>query len=308
MTKKNKNVSKPDQKIANKINHGPQLESIRIPLRIVKGVAGVLCLLIILIIGLFVNYRQTVNEASVERAELDMLRQTNGVQVKQIEQLAMATTSLQKDMDRLNSLDAELRRIVNNDDTTTTSRAGLVRPNVYSNSQGIQQTQMDINQINNMINTLQATIKVREESLVELKDELLAKKARLAARPSIWPTTGEVTSRFGSRNSPGGIGSNFHPGIDIANQIGTPIVATADGTVVESGWSSGYGKTVEIDHGNQITTLYGHNSQVVVKTGDNVKKGQLIAYVGNTGYSTGPHLHYEVRINGTAVNPASFLN
>lgn len=289
-------------------NHGENLEGIRIPMRIVKCVAGVLCLLIVLMIGLLVNYRQTVSVASEEKIELEMLRQTNGVQVKQIEQLAKATASLQSDMERLNSLDAELRRIVNNEDTTTTSRAGLIRPAVNYNRQDKEQAQFDINQINNMINNLQAAVKVREESLVELKEELLAKQARLASKPSIWPTTGDVTSRFGSRNSPGGIGSNFHPGIDIANNVGTPIIATADGKVVESGWSSGYGQTVEIDHGNSITTLYGHNSQIVVRTGQSVKKGQLIAYLGNTGYSTGPHLHYEIRVNGTAVNPASFLN
>lgn len=308
MRKKNKNFSKPKEKTINVIDHGQQLDSILIPKRIIKGTAGVLCLLIILIVGLVVNYRQTVSETSGDKAELEMLRQTNGVQVKQIEQLAKATTSLQNDMERLNSLDAELRRIVNNEDTTVTLRAGLMRPSVNYNNQDKEQAQLELNQINNMINNLQVAVKVREESLVELKEELLAKQARLAARPSIWPTTGEITSRFGSRNSPGGIGSNFHPGIDIANDVGTPIIATADGTVLESGWSSGYGETVAIDHGNNITTLYGHNSKIVVHTGQSVKKGQLIAYLGSTGYSTGPHLHYEIRVNGTAVNPASFLN
>ena len=308
MARKNKNMGKPAQPIISGTNHGQQSEGMRVPMKIVKCFVGVLCLSVIVIIGLFTSYRETVNAASGEKIELEMLRQTNGVQVKQIEELAMATASLQKDMERLNSLDAELRRIVNNEDTTAISRAGLVRPAVHYNSQNQEQKQIDINQINNMINNLQAAVKVREESLVELKEELLAKQARLASRPSIWPTMGEVTSRFGSRNSPGGIGSNFHPGIDIANSIGTPVIATADGIVVESGWSSGYGETVEIDHGNSMTTLYGHNSQIVVRKGDNVKKGQLIAYLGNTGYSTGPHLHYEIRVNGTAVNPASFLN
>lgn len=308
MGKKNKNAGSFSKKVMSDTNHEGKLESIRIPLKVVKGVAGVVCLLIVLMIGLLVNYRQTVNAASAEKIELEALRQTNGVQVKQIEELGKAAASLQSDMERLNSLDAELRRIVNNEDMTTASRAGLIRPAVNYNHYDKEQAQFDINQINNMINNLQAAVKVREESLVELKEELLAKQARLAAKPSIWPTTGEVTSRFGSRNSPGGIGSNYHPGIDIANSIGTPVIATADGTVVESGWSSGYGQTVEIDHGNSITTLYGHNSQIVVSSGQSVKKGQLIAYLGNTGYSTGPHLHYEVRVNGNAVNPASFLN
>ncbi|WP_378956897.1 M23 family metallopeptidase [Pelosinus sp. sgz500959] len=308
MTKKNKNVSDSKKKIINSTNPRQQLESIRIPMRVAKCIAGAVGLLIILMIGLVVNYKQTINTANADKIELEMLRQTNGVQVKQIQELAQATAILQKDMERLNSLDVELRRIVNNEETIATSRAGLVRPSVNYSNQDKEQVQMEINQINNMINNLQIAVKAREESLVELKEELLAKQARLASRPSIWPTRGEVTSRFGSRNSPGGIGSNFHPGIDIANDIGTQIIATADGIVTESGWSSGYGETVEINHGNGITTLYGHNSRLVVHTGERVKKGQLIAYLGNTGYTTGPHLHYEIRVNGTAVNPASFLN
>lgn len=122
--------------------------------------------------------------------------------------------------------------------------------------------------------------------------------------PSIWPTTGVVTSPYGLRWG----GSDFHPGIDIANDMGTPIVATADGVVDYAGWNAGgYGNMVDIDHGNGIMTRYGHASQVVVSAGQFVKRGQLIAYMGSTGFSTGPHVHYEVIINGQRVNPISYL-
>lgn len=122
--------------------------------------------------------------------------------------------------------------------------------------------------------------------------------------PSIWPTTGEVTSPYGLRWG----GTDFHPGIDIANDMGTPIVATADGVVDYAGWNSGgYGNMVDIDHGNGIMTRYGHASQVVVSAGQHVKRGQLIAYMGSTGFSTGPHVHYEVHVNGNRVNPISYL-
>ena len=122
--------------------------------------------------------------------------------------------------------------------------------------------------------------------------------------PSIWPTTGEVTSPYGLRWG----GTDFHPGMDIANDMGTPIVATADGVVEYAGWNSGgYGNMVDIDHGNGIMTRYGHASQVVVSTGQHVKRGQLIAYMGSTGFSTGPHVHYEVHVNGNRVNPISYL-
>ena len=122
--------------------------------------------------------------------------------------------------------------------------------------------------------------------------------------PSIWPTTGEVTSPYGLRWG----GTDFHPGIDIANDMGTPIVATADGVVEYAGWNSGgYGNMVDINHGNGLMTRYGHASQVVVSAGQHVKRGQLIAYMGSTGFSTGPHVHYEVHVNGNRVNPISYL-
>ncbi len=122
--------------------------------------------------------------------------------------------------------------------------------------------------------------------------------------PSIWPTTGVVTSPYGLRWG----GTDFHPGMDIANDMGTPIVATADGVVEYAGWNSGgYGNMVDINHGNGIMTRYGHASQVVVSTGQQVKRGQLIAYMGSTGFSTGPHVHYEVHVNGQRVNPISYL-
>lgn len=138
--------------------------------------------------------------------------------------------------------------------------------------------------------------------------EKLARSAdKLATKPSIWPVSGEVTSGFGWRNSPWGEGSELHPGIDIANSTGTPIVATADGEVIEAGLAGGYGNIVKINHGNGIETIYGHNSRIAVSVGQSVRKGQVIAYLGNTGRSTGPHAHYEVRVNGTAVDPISFL-
>lgn len=129
----------------------------------------------------------------------------------------------------------------------------------------------------------------------------------LATTPSIWPISGAVTSGFGWRNSPWADGNEFHPGIDIAATMGAPVVATADGEVVKTGWAGGYGNIVQISHGNGIETVYGHNSQIAVSVGQSIKKGQVISYAGSTGRSTGPHVHYEVRVNGTAVDPTKFL-
>jgi peptidase, M23 family len=127
--------------------------------------------------------------------------------------------------------------------------------------------------------------------------------------PSIWPSKGVITSPYGSRIDPvTGASSAFHEGIDIADDYGTSIVATAAGTVTIAGYTDGgYGNLVEIDHGNGFVTRYGHNSAVLVTPGMSVKQGQVIALMGSTGKSTGAHVHYEVRINGTAVDPMVFL-
>lgn len=125
--------------------------------------------------------------------------------------------------------------------------------------------------------------------------------------PDIWPVSGVVSSHFGFRVSPGGIGSTYHEGLDIASSYGNPVHATANGRITQAGWVNGYGYLVEIDHGNGIKTRYGHNSAILVSVGDQVVQGQTISLIGSTGNSTGPHCHYEVRVNGEAVDPILFL-
>ena len=128
-----------------------------------------------------------------------------------------------------------------------------------------------------------------------------------AETPNIWPVTGPISSYYGYRTSPGGIGSTFHEGVDIAGDYGTPISATAAGTVTQAGWVGGYGYLVEVRHADGIVTRYGHNSAVLVYEGQHVDQGSMIALMGSTGNSTGPHCHYEVRIHGEAVDPMYFL-
>nr|WP_325230086.1 peptidoglycan DD-metalloendopeptidase family protein [uncultured Oscillibacter sp.] len=122
-----------------------------------------------------------------------------------------------------------------------------------------------------------------------------------------WPTTGRISSRFGGRSSPGGIGSTNHKGIDIAVPYRTPIYAADGGTVTYAGWMGGYGYLVQIDHGNGYVTRYGHNSSLTVSVGQKVYKGQQIARAGSTGNSTGNHCHFEIRLNGVAKNPLNYL-
>lgn len=125
--------------------------------------------------------------------------------------------------------------------------------------------------------------------------------------PNLWPVEGQVTGSFGERIDPFNGEGAFHSGVDIGSSYGHPIVAPADGVVTITDTMGGYGKTIMIDHGNGISTRYGHLSGFAVTAGQRVQRGDLIGYVGESGRSTGPHLHYEVRINDTPVNPYKYL-
>lgn len=131
--------------------------------------------------------------------------------------------------------------------------------------------------------------------------------AAAGAAPLRWPVSGTVTSGFGERKNPLGPGDDFHPGVDIAAGAGTPIAAAAAGRVISAGPDGGYGNLVILDNGNGMTTRYAHCSQIFARVGETVAAGQTIAAVGSTGASTGPHVHFEVRINERPVNPQTLL-
>jgi murein DD-endopeptidase MepM/ murein hydrolase activator NlpD len=129
----------------------------------------------------------------------------------------------------------------------------------------------------------------------------------VAYAPSVWPVQGIVTSSFGSRLDPFKGEGAFHTGIDIATNVGDAVRAPADGIVLKAGMGTGYGREVVVDHGHGVETLYAHLSGFAVITGQDVHKGDILGYVGSSGHSTGPHLHYEVRIHDTPVNPSKYL-
>ena len=156
------------------------------------------------------------------------------------------------------------------------------------------------------LTTLAQEIASREQSLRELQTHLDKKTAVLAATPTILPTKGLVTAGFGYRKSPFTGKREFHEGMDIAALPGTPVVATADGIVRFAGPAASYGNVVFIDHGHGFATAYGHNSTIRVHARQRVRRGETIAYVGNTGRTTGPHVHYEVHLDGVASNPMKY--
>lgn len=160
----------------------------------------------------------------------------------------------------------------------------------------------------NRLDFLMNELEIQRQLLNNLEYYRQKMEPYLLNYPTLWPIRGRISSGFGWRRDPfGGRTSQHHNGIDIPARTGTAIRAAGGGTVTFSGWNGGYGNTVIIDHGIGITTMYSHNSRNRVSVGERVERGDIIANVGSTGRSTGPHLHYEVRRNGTAINPVPFL-
>lgn len=148
---------------------------------------------------------------------------------------------------------------------------------------------------------------LKEQSVIDLWESLSERQSLLNSTPNMKPAKGWITSRFGYRVSPFSGKTALHAGIDIAAAPGSPIYAPADGVVVFASYDESYGKLITVDYGYGVTTRFGHLSQIYVQTGQRVSKWDVIGAVGNTGRSTGPHLHYEVRINGTAVDPLNYI-
>ncbi len=299
-------------------------KSIRLPARILKfGIASVAAGALLLV-GAFSYsvYSTFANQSGA--SEIRELRQVNNIQQEQLLQLSKKANALQDEIDQLTQLENDLRRVSGASPMQDSQDDGSGDVSGQHDGQGGPYPQTpSLDNVSETLDNVEKNIQKRRESLLALQQELKAQQEEMGlpngavslpgslvgssvsvTTPTGWPARGEVSSPYGLRWN----GSDFHPGIDIANDMGTPIVATADGKVVTAGWNSGgYGNMVDIDHGNGIMTRYGHAMQVVVSVGQHVRRGQIIAYMGSTGFSTGPHVHYEVRVNGQTVNPISYL-
>ena len=148
---------------------------------------------------------------------------------------------------------------------------------------------------------------VLDTRLQSVRSAVEHQQALASATPTLWPVLGWLNSSFGGRTDPFTEGHEFHPGLDISADYGTPVHATADGVVQSAGWDGDYGNAIMLKHGYGIATRYGHLSRLAVRVGQTLHRGDIIGYVGATGRATGPHLHYEVLLNGQTVNPLGFL-
>ena len=247
-----------------------------------------------------------------EQAELKRLKYETAEQRKQIEGLVTKVDQFAVKMDELRQFDKKIRimaKLVTGKDKE--QLLGIGGPASEENRLRSRMAADDksmIAGIDRQVDRLTDDALAREQSFADLLSHLKEKKSLLASTPSIWPVAGWVTSEFGKRTAPFGGDREFHKAIDIATRIGKPIQAPADGIVAEVAFQHDVGQMIRIDHGHGISTFYGHLSKAAVRAGATVRKGDRIGYVGNTGRSTGSHLHYAVMLNGVPVNPRKYLN
>ncbi len=237
---------------------------------------------------------------SFDRAELQRLQVETRTQQTELRRLAARLSDLRQEMVVLAQNDAKVRVMAKLSKPKIDTLTGVGGPPEEDVATEFSELQRQIDQI------VQA-IDLRRESQEEIQGFLNDQRSLLAAKPKGWPVKGWITSSFGMRKDPFNGGRKMHEGMDIASRTGTPVFATADGIVSQAETAPGYGKLVVVDHGYGYKTYYGHNSKIFVKVGQRVKRGDKVSAVGNTGRSTGPHVHYEVRRNGVPLNPRKFL-
>lgn len=254
--------------------------------------------------------------------ELAYYRQVNSqnssyiAQLKsEIQQLNEETISMQEKLIQVKELEVVVREMVgleqasesSLDDRKRIEDLPSIRVQTFSSSRGGSESSPSYDQVMENLETIDQIISSTTAELGQLVEDVAGRMDYLHAQPSRWPVNGRVTSGFGYRKNPFGRGREFHNGIDIAAPTGTAVKAAGKGKVVFAGWRAGYGRTVIIDHGYGLKSLYAHNSSLLVKNGQWVEPNQVIAKVGSTGRSTGPHLHFTVELKGKPVNPYNYL-
>ena len=255
----------------------------------------------------FCDYIQVKKKAY----ELSRLRQETEVQKSQIHFFSARIEDLEKQLSRLKDFDRKIRILANlekgEEPTPYMGMGGPSPSDVRDKLKEQRDNKALISQMRSDVDRLQTEAVSRETSLTEVERLLENKKEMLAHTPSIWPAMGWVTSGFGFRSNPFTGLTQMHEGIDISNRKGADVNAPAEGIVSDTGIDWAYGKFIVLSHGFGMTTRYGHLDRPLVKVGQRVKRGDKIAEIGQTGKTTGPHLHYEVKLNGIPVNPMRYV-
>ena len=245
------------------------------------------------------------NEA--QKQELAEYKQTKQEQAQKIQELQQMAEKNQKQLAYLSKLEDQVRSQMEKSGAQLPPKSDA---SVYAGKGGASLgSASEMNVMLEQEKNISLQAKAKAEDLQKLIGAIENENYRRDVTPSQWPTDGGyISSPFGGRPNPfSGYGRDWHPGIDIAVDYGTPVYASAAGYVEQSGWYGGYGKYVRLSHDFGYETAYGHMSRLAVEAGSFVKKGEVIGYVGSTGYSTGPHLHFEILKYGEQVNPSSLM-
>ncbi len=267
-------------------------------------------LAVVVALSLYLIYEY--NDVKDKVWELQTVREELMQQKAEVQGFALNLLDYKRQMFLLRDLDTKLRRVVSLGPRHKAQQVlGIGGPDELGlqnlTALGKKKQEDALKEMRKELSQLKGAAARQESSLQLLIEYFEDKRSLSASTPSIWPVRGWVTSPFGNRISPFSSILKFHEGIDIATQTGMPVLAPADGLVIKANFNTGYGNVVEISHGYGVKTSYAHNSRLSVKAGQRVRRGDVIAYVGNSGASTGPHLHYEVRLNGLPVNPLRYV-
>ena len=284
-----------------------------LPKKFAKLALTITGVLILAFLGSSVYFAKQYLKLQGNEIELAKIRKESNIRKIQVEKFSHQVKNFETELARLERFEKKLRVItaLENSPKSVKKNWGVGGPyglatSSFNTAMGRGATSM-IERLSNGLDHLDKQAKIQSLSFQELDNFFKNQKSLLSSTPSIWPTRGWVTSGFGFRKSPFTGLREKHEGWDIAARSGSPVRATADGEVVVEGREYGYGNMVEINHGYGVVTRYGHNSKHFVKVGDHVKRGQVISLVGNTGRSTGPHLHYEVLLHGIPVSPKNYI-
>lgn len=290
-------------------NDASRTRQLKVPFGIFKA-AGVSAFLSFMILAFIVfDYARLKTDSY----SLYHLQKENVSQRIELQDFAAKIKELESQVARLNVFDKKLRIIANIEEPKGAPKDQLMGMGGDSTtdeellSSPAEKKDELILKMRAEMQQLESRAKYQETSFTQLQEQLMKQASFLASTPSIWPARGWVTSTFGERTSPFTGFPQLHKGMDIANRAGSPVVASADGIIVQAGTDTGLGRLVVISHGYGIKTTYGHLSESFVHIGQKVKRGTKIGSIGNTGRSTGPHLHYEVSLNGVSVNPAKYI-
>ncbi len=282
------------------------IRRVRVRRRSVRWIVGAAVSFVLLTALLTVDYVHVRREL----IELDRLRVETDEQRGQILDYSDRMETVQEKLTQISQFDRKLRVITNLDSADPYPLPGIggveeamIDPHEWT---GLTRDRRHQKMMEGMSALDKASGGV-EQSLTALIAHLEDQSARLVATPSVTPTKGWMTSSFGYRTSPFTGNREFHRGLDIAGRMNTPIVAPADGEVRFRGKQRALGNTVILRHGYGVETIYGHLEEILVKSGEKVKRGQRIALMGSTGRSTGPHVHYQVEVNGAPVNPSNYI-